>query len=102
MLFLGFTTLFSCKKKDNVKVVPPASSTIVDIVSSDAQFSILKAAVGKAGLAGALSGTTKLTVFAPTDDAFKAAGITAAIVTSTDANTLKSILQYHVVQRFRD
>jgi len=97
MLFLGFTTLFSCKKKNNVQVVPPASSTIVDIVSSDPRFTILKAAVVKAGLAGALSGTTKLTVFAPTDDAFKAAGITAATVTSTDANALKSILQYHVV-----
>jgi uncharacterized surface protein with fasciclin (FAS1) repeats len=50
----------------------PSSATIVDIVlADDGEFDVLQAAVIRAGLAGALSGTRQLTVFAPTDAAFK-------------------------------
>ena len=57
-----------CKKED--KPEPPVQgSTITDIVSSNASFSLLKAAVIKAGLATTLSSTGPFTVFAPSDTA---------------------------------
>ena len=46
--------------------------TVVDIAVSNSDFSILVEAVTKAGLAGALSSEGPFTVFAPTNDAFKA------------------------------
>ena len=49
---------------------PAASKNIVGVAASDPQFSTLVSLVKKAGLVGALSGKTKLTVFAPTNAAF--------------------------------
>ncbi|CCH01111.1 Transforming growth factor-beta-induced protein ig-h3 Beta ig-h3 [Fibrella aestuarina BUZ 2] len=92
---LLFVTLFasSCKKDDT-----PATqtNTITDIVQSDSRFTILRAAVIKAGLADALR-SGSLTVFAPTDDAFRAAGITTDAISSSTAAQLTPILQYHVL-----
>ncbi len=67
-------------------------------------FSALVAAADKAGLVPALgSGTSSLTVFAPTDAAFTALATTlgfpsaGAMVSALDAATLAKILQYHVL-----
>ncbi|MEO6868681.1 MAG: fasciclin domain-containing protein [Ginsengibacter sp.] len=83
----------SCKKKDNV----PVNGTITAIVSKSPDFTILKAAVVKAGLAATLDGTGPFTVFAPTDDAFLASGISLAAVNSLPADALKGILLYHTI-----
>lgn len=93
---LLFITLFasSCKKDDTPVT---QTNTITDIVQSDSRFTILRAAVIKAGLADALR-SGSLTVFAPTDDAFRAAGITADVVSnSLTASYLTQVLQYHVL-----
>jgi uncharacterized surface protein with fasciclin (FAS1) repeats len=82
----------SCKKDDPA----PAPKTINDIVNSDANFSILKQAVTKAGLGSALSGGT-LTVFAPDNTAFAASGITSATIDALPAADVANILKYHVV-----
>ncbi|WP_460640403.1 fasciclin domain-containing protein, partial [Larkinella harenae] len=65
-------TLASCNKDDDDNN-PPAPQTITDIVLSNNDFSLLEAAVVRAGLADALRSGT-LTVFAPTNAAFQAAG----------------------------
>jgi transforming growth factor-beta-induced protein len=72
---------------------------VVDIATSNDDFSTLVAAVVEADLAGVLSGEGPFTVFAPTNDAFAAAlealGITAEeLLASPD---LGAILTYHVV-----
>ncbi len=74
-------------------------ATVVDIATSNDDFSILVAAVLEADLAGVLSGEGPFTVFAPTNDAFAAAlealGLTAEeLLASPD---LGAILTYHVV-----
>ena len=81
----------------------PGDSTIVDIVLlPDGEFDVLQAAVIRAGLVGALSGTNQLTVFAPTDAAFVTTlGVTdeaaaIAAVNGLPIDTLKNILLYHV------
>ena len=74
-------------------------ATVVDIATSNDDFSILVQAVVTADLAGALSGEGPFTVFAPTNDAF-AAALTALNLTAEQllaSENLASILTYHVV-----
>lgn len=76
-----------------------AAGTIVDVAGGNPDFSILVAAVTKAGLAETLSGTGPFTVFAPTNAAFEAtlkdAGLTQdQLLASPD---LAKILTYHVL-----
>ncbi len=87
-------TSASCKKKNDKT---PVAETITTIVSNSPDFSLLKAAVVKAGLAETLAGKGPFTVFAPTNDAFKASGITMETINSLSAEALKGILLYHTV-----
>lgn len=81
----------------------PAKKTskmnIVEIAVADERFSILVEAVVKADLAEALSAEGPYTVFAPTDDAFKAlfAELGVSGVDALSKEQLKPILLYHVV-----
>jgi len=73
------------------------AKTITQIVVDGADFTLLEAAVVRAGLADALS-TGSLTVFAPTDAAFRAAGFANVdAINSTPVATLQAVLQYHVI-----
>jgi uncharacterized surface protein with fasciclin (FAS1) repeats len=95
-------TFSSCKKDDPVPdPTPTPLKTVVGIAQSDTSFSILVAAVVKAGLAGTLSGAGTFTVFAPTNSAFRAAGYTEASINALSAadvtNVLTPILTYHVL-----
>lgn len=93
LLFVTISLLsISCDKDDE----PSGPASIAGIVSSNPDFSILNAAVTRAGLGSALSSGT-LTVFAPDNAAFGASGITAATVNSLPVPTLDSILKYHVL-----
>ncbi|MEO5891916.1 MAG: fasciclin domain-containing protein [Ferruginibacter sp.] len=87
----------SCKKP----WVPPGKpKTIYETIAVDPQFSILTAAVNKAGLVNALNtvGKTGLTLFAPDNEAFKAAGFTSlSALQAVPDSTLKAILLYHVL-----
>lgn len=65
--FLAITT-FSCSDDDSN---PPQSNTIAAIASRTPNLSILVQALDRAGLVAAVDGTTQLTVFAPTNDAFE-------------------------------
>jgi uncharacterized surface protein with fasciclin (FAS1) repeats len=79
--------------------VETATSTVVQIAASNPDFSILVEAVTKAGLVDALSAKGPFTVFAPTNEAFKALfkqlGVSG--VTDLTAEQLTPILTYHVV-----
>jgi len=73
-------------------------TTVVDIVVNSPSHDTLEAAVIAAGLADDLSGAGPFTVFAPTDDAFKAlpAGTIEALL-ADPMGDLADILLYHVV-----
>jgi uncharacterized surface protein with fasciclin (FAS1) repeats len=91
----SLTFFSSCK--DEV-VTPVVKKTIVDAVVADANLSFLKAAVVAAGLDKTLAETQNITIFAPTNDAFKKAGFKdEAAVSAADKATLVAILQYHVL-----
>ncbi|HTL10148.1 MAG TPA: fasciclin domain-containing protein, partial [Chitinophagaceae bacterium] len=78
---------------------PPAKNTLLEKVASDSRFTYLSVAVVRAGLSGTLSDkNASLTLFAPTDAAFWAAGFASAeAVAQAPIETLKAILLYHVL-----
>lgn len=92
-LFVALFFLSACKKDTKIKT----DNTINGIVSTTADFSTLNAAVKKAGLSATLSGPGPFTVFAPTNDAFTASGITSAVLGSLTADQAKNILLYHAI-----
>lgn len=79
-------------------VLIPPTRTIAQIATADTTFSLLVAAVTKAGLVGAISGAGNLTVFAPTNAAFRAAGFpNAAAIDAAPTATVLTIVSRHVV-----
>ncbi len=80
------------------KVLIPPTQTIAQIAAGDPNFSLLLAAVTKAGLAGAVSGPGKFTVFAPTNAAFQAAGFnTVADINAASTDLITTVVKYHVL-----
>ncbi|WP_131458183.1 fasciclin domain-containing protein [Jiulongibacter sediminis] len=72
-----------------------ALGTISQSIVFNPDYTILAAALRKAGLLNTLSTTDNLTLFAPTNDAFTAAGITS--LDGLTAESLTPILLYHVL-----
>lgn len=72
---------------------------IVDTALTAGNFSTLAAALGAAGLIGALKSEGPFTVFAPTDDAFAKipAQALSGLLQPENKEKLTAILSYHVV-----
>lgn len=71
---------------------------IVDVASSNSDFSTLVAAVSAAGLVDTLKGPGPFTVFAPTNEAFAAlpAGTVDNLLKPENKDQLVAVLTYHV------
>ncbi len=74
-------------------------ATVVDVATSNADFSTLVTAVKSAGLVDTLTGPGPFTVFAPTNEAFGAlpAGTVDNLLKPENSAQLTSVLTYHVV-----
>ena len=100
----GFAPMgrFAVRSSMKMVVMPAApkdaksGKNIFDSVKGTGVHNTLAAAIEAAQLGGALSGTDKLTLFAPTDEAFKKlpAGTVEALL--KDIPKLANILKYHV------
>jgi len=75
-----------------------AQKNIVGTAASAGQFTTLLALAKQAGLVGALSGRGPLTLFAPTDAAFKAVPKATLRTLATNRMALRRVLLYHVVE----
>jgi uncharacterized surface protein with fasciclin (FAS1) repeats len=75
----------------------PAPSTLTDTAARTPQLSTLSKLIADAGLADTLRTGGPYTVFAPSDDAFKAVPAKTLAELSADKALLKSVLTYHVV-----
>ncbi len=75
--------------------LPPVS--IADTLARDPQLSTLNSLVTKAGLTDTLKGTGPFTVFAPTNEAFKAVPQKTLDEVAANPALLKSVLTYHVL-----
>ena len=76
---------------------PAADENIVQTAVAAGQFKTLVMLAKRAGLAGALTGETKLTVFAPTDSAFKKVPKATLNKLLRNRAQLRRVLLYHVV-----
>ena len=75
----------------------PAPTTIADTAATNPQLTTLNKLINEAGLADTLRGPGPYTMFAPTDDAFKAVPPATLEALAKDKNRLKTVLSYHVV-----
>jgi len=96
-LFLTLGVAIASCKKSSSTTTPAGPGTIAAQVSTGSDFTLLYAAVQKAGLAATLSSAGPFTVFAPTDSAFNASGITSSVINSLSAGELDTILLYHTL-----
>lgn len=71
--------------------------SVADTIARDPQLSTLNGLVQKAGMAEMLKAGGPYTVFAPTNDAFKAVPAKAMDELAADPARLKAVLAYHVV-----
>lgn len=79
----------------NVLTPPSLNKTIASVIANDTTFSFLFAAVTRTNLLAFFNNPNKLTVFAPTNAAFRAVGITD--VNAVPVNVLEPILRHHVL-----
>ncbi len=75
----------------------PAPRTIADTAASTAQLSTLNKLINDAGLSDTLRAQGPYTVFAPSDEAFKAVPKSTLDALARDKEQLKAVLSYHVV-----
>jgi uncharacterized surface protein with fasciclin (FAS1) repeats len=75
----------------------PTPVSVADTIAANPSLSTLNGLVAKAGLTDMLKGTGPFTVFAPTNDAFKAVPAKTLDELAKDPAQLKAVLAYHVV-----
>ena len=75
----------------------PAPKTIADTAAATPQLSTLTKLIQEAGLTETLAGPGPFTVFAPSDEAFKAVPAATLRALMQDKARLKAVLSYHVV-----
>lgn len=73
------------------------SKNIVQVAAGNKQFSTLVTLVKQAGLVKALSGKSKLTLFAPTNAAFAKVPKATLAKLAKDKRLLVKVLEYHVL-----
>jgi len=77
---------------------PPSGQTIGQIIAAGSNYTILQAAIAKAGLGPILdSNNNSLTLFAPDDNAFALSGINLAAINALPVSTVQQILSYHII-----
>lgn len=75
----------------------PAPKNLAETAAATPQLSTLTKLIQDAGLTGTLSGPGPYTVFAPTDEAFKAVPAATMQALAQDKARLQAVLSYHVV-----
>ncbi|MDI1239077.1 MAG: fasciclin domain-containing protein [Polaromonas sp.] len=70
---------------------------VADTIAATPSLSTLSSLISKSGLASTLNGTGPFTVFAPTNDAFKAVPAKTMDALAKDPAMLRDVLTYHVL-----
>lgn len=74
-----------------------ARRTVTQLIAADPNLSTLDGLIKQAGLAAMLEGAGPFTVFAPTNEAFKAVPSKTMGELATNRELLKTVLAYHVL-----
>ena len=76
----------------------PAPAPLADTLARDPQLSTFNRLVAQAGLRDELRTAGPLTVFAPSDEAFKALPAKTLEALAADPAQLRAVLDYHVIE----
>lgn len=76
----------------------PAPQSIADTIAGTPELSTLNKLVNDAGMADTLRASGPYTLFAPSNDAFKAVPAETMNALASNKEALKAVLAYHVVQ----
>ena len=87
-------SLLACNKDDSEQSTLP---TMDEYLQQNANLSIYSAAIEKAGLQSFKDGIGPFTWLAPTDDAFKAAGITLDTINKMTQGDVNYLVMYHLI-----
>lgn len=90
ILVLGVASLAAC-------ATTSGPGTLAETAARTPQLSTLNRLIADAGLADTLKGTGPYTVFAPSDDAFKAVPAKTMQDLAANKELLKAVLTYHVI-----
>ena len=90
ILLAASTLLAAC-------ATPSAPAAIPEVTARVPQLSMLNRLIAEAGLADTLRGPGPYTVFAPSDEAFKAVPEATMKQLATSKEMLRSVLTFHVV-----
>jgi transforming growth factor-beta-induced protein len=98
-VFLLVLSFFSSCKEESIQNTPEKVSLYTIVKSDPVNFSLLKAAIEKAGLVNYLESNNDLTLLAPSDEAFANAGLTLTVINASQPEQLKSIIEYHILNK---
>lgn len=91
----------SCNKipeLEEIQPITPGGESIAEIIDADANFSVLKAGLTRAGLINTLGNKNgKFTLFAPDNAAFALGGIDETVINALPLQQLIPLLSYHIV-----
>ncbi|KAK8753712.1 hypothetical protein OTU49_001192 [Cherax quadricarinatus] len=79
------------------KVLEPVTKSLADLITSDPQFSVLKRLVSQAGLLTQLREPGQLTVFAPTDAAFRTLPESVLEALVDGSACLEAVVKNHIL-----
>lgn len=97
LIICMITFLVSCDKREQNINFPPGVRDNVSTVAAKQGLTIFAAAIKVAKMDTAFEYLGQYTIFAPTDAAFTAAGITPANLSSIPEATLRTILRNHIL-----
>lgn len=85
---------WGCQKREDALAAP---QTVTDRILEDSQFSLLRVAIAQAGVSDAFK-DGNLTLFAPTDSAFQAAGLgTIDAIRAVPPEQMRTLVLYHLL-----
>jgi uncharacterized surface protein with fasciclin (FAS1) repeats len=90
LLFLGLAVISGCASV-------PGARPVATTIAATPELSTLSSLIDKAGLASTLNGTGSFTVFAPSNDAFKAVPQKTMDELAANPVKLKEVLAFHVI-----
>ncbi len=95
--FLAACTLAALGLLGGCASAPPAPATVVDTAARTPELSTLSGLIQQSGLAEQLRGPGPYTVFAPSNEAFKAVPPATMAKLAADKELLRSVLGFHVL-----
>ncbi|BAV07647.1 Uncaracterized surface protein containing fasciclin (FAS1) repeats [Filimonas lacunae] len=93
VMIAGIACISSCKNK----FATPPNESIAQLIDANSDYSILDSALVRTGYKSILSTSPSLTLFAPNNAAFAAAGYTLDSIKTMDTARLNKLIGYHLI-----